>query len=61
MAVTTLRSLIEEHPEWADLPLVVYREDGEYDWVGCSGAVYDHNPADDGIEDAQHVLVFAGN
>lgn len=57
MADTTLRSLIEQHPEWADLPIVVYREDGSYDWVGHSGDVYTDKDED---EDAT-VLVFAGN
>lgn len=41
MSVTTLNDIIKKHPEYADLPVVIYREDGEYDWVGASGSVYD--------------------
>lgn len=56
----TLRSLLEEHPEWADLPIVVYNPDGSCDWVGSSGTVYDGEITDvDGEE--YHVLTFAGN
>ena len=55
----TLRRLMEEHPEWADLPIVVYREEGGYDWVGSSGDVYDATTEEDG--DVYEVLVFTNN
>lgn len=30
----TLRDLLAAHPDWADLPIVITREDGEMDYVG---------------------------
>jgi len=41
MAQTTLNDLIKKHPEYADLPVVIYRDNGDYDWVGWSGRVYE--------------------
>jgi hypothetical protein len=41
--MVTLKILLERHPEWADLPLVVYCPDGHYDWVGEA-----HHPEDGG-------------
>jgi len=55
MADVTLRTLMKEHPEWADLPIAVYREDGSYDYVGGSGAVYHTEDGED------EILVFTGN
>ncbi len=59
----TLRELIEQHPEWADLPIVVYREDGHYDYVGCSGTVYEDEDRQEWQEEGGgvRVLVVAGN
>lgn len=51
----TLTELITQHPEWANLPLTVYRPDGELDYVGASGAVYE------GEYNGEKVLIFAGN
>jgi hypothetical protein len=56
-APVTLRMLMEKHPEIADLPIVVYCEDGHYDWVGAAGAVY----VGDDPEDGEKVLVFSSN
>ncbi len=56
----TLRKLIEQNPEWADLPLVVYNVNGDYEYVGGSASVYNHVDEDDSGEETD-VLVFAGN
>jgi len=64
----TLRQLLEQHPEWADLQMVVYSPEGHYDYVGCSGSVYKgedfSEPAMD-VEDPRNiktdVLVFSAN
>jgi hypothetical protein len=57
---TTLKELLEQHPEWANLPMVVYNGmNGEYDWVGASGSVYLGEETEDGKK--IKVLVFAGN
>jgi hypothetical protein len=32
--IETLRSLCEKHPDWMDLPIGVYVEDGSVDFVG---------------------------
>jgi hypothetical protein len=50
----TLKQLLLDHPEWGDLEVVVYNDDG-YDYVGDSGTAY----VDDSV--APPVLVFAGN
>lgn len=36
----TLRTLLAEHPEWADLPIAAGKEDGTMDYVGWAGSVY---------------------
>lgn len=63
----TLRQLLEQHPEWADLPMVVYTGHG-YEYVGCSGSVYkgedydDHGlDVEDPLNKSTDVLVFSGN
>jgi hypothetical protein len=38
--MVTLKTLLERHPEWADLPIVVYCPDGHYDWVGDSSKFF---------------------
>jgi hypothetical protein len=43
----TPRQLIEKHPEWADLPMVVYTSDGSYEHVGDSARVYTNETTDD--------------
>jgi hypothetical protein len=59
----TLKDLVEKHPEWLDHELVVYREDGEYDYVGKSGWVNEGEDVtvEDGKLVKHKVLVFAGN
>jgi hypothetical protein len=67
--MTSLRRLIAEHPEWADLPLVVYREDGDYDFVGTLDGAASVYPTDlttarsddDPTPTLLRVLVFAAN
>lgn len=61
----TLKELYEQHPEWHDLELVVYR-DGDYDWVGRSADVYRDDVVtmkadDDPTPVLYPVLVFAAN
>lgn len=62
-----LRELYEQHPEWHDLPLVVYREDGLYDYIDGAGMVYpgkDYPGTDFDNEDdlgPDNVLVFSPN
>lgn len=58
----TLRTLIEQHPEWADLPLAASKSDGTVDYIGWAGSAYvvEH---EDFIQDVgtDKVLVFAPN
>ena len=54
----TLRQLVEQHPDWLDYEMAIYRVDGEYDYVGQSGAVYLYNDKD--FVDAP-VIVFDGS
>lgn len=57
----TLKEMIEQNPEWADLDVVVYSPDGEYHYVGASGSVYvdDQDEGDDAPNIP--VLVFSAN
>lgn len=61
-APATLRTLLEQHPEWADLPIGVALSDGNVDIVGWGGSVYpvDH---EDYIQlvGADTILVFSPN
>lgn len=70
--MATLKTLLAEHPEWGDLPIVVY--DGGYSgyWyiTGDDGhftPYVDNDPdeknEENGTEDIVHdpVLVFSGN
>jgi hypothetical protein len=62
--MATLRSLLEDHPEWAELPLVVCTSDGNYDWIDGAGSVYEGEWADDAGDPngpVVPVLVFAPN
>ena len=52
---TTLKSLLEAHPEWADLPIAIDRPDGELDYMGASGDAY---TAED---DEGPILIISGN
>lgn len=56
---TTLRQLLDTHPEWADLHIVVYRDDGTLHYLGAQGSAYEHQ--DDNEPDCPKVLVFAPN
>ena len=63
----TPRQLLSQHPEWADLPMAVYRSDGGLDYVGAAGSVYesrDYGDAPDieapGVK-FDRVLVFSPN
>jgi hypothetical protein len=53
----TLRKLITEHPEWSDLPIVVYRPDGTLWYIGANGLVYPSHDHEEKID----VLVFSPN
>lgn len=57
----TLGEILREHPDWKDLPVVVYCADGHYDYVGAAGDVYldDEHIGDCGQPEA--VVVFAPN
>lgn len=43
---TTLNSIIKEHPEWGNLPLVVYKDDGSYSYVDVASTIYTAQDAD---------------
>ena len=49
----TLKKLLEEHPDWADLPIGVVRSDGYVDFVGDSGYVYCVDHCDDEEADVE--------
>jgi hypothetical protein len=59
-APVTLRQLLEQHPEWADLPMVIARGDGDVDWVGAAGMVYP-GLCEESDTTTTTVLVFAPN
>jgi len=61
MDEVTLATLLRDHPEWADLPLVVYNVCGDYEYVGASASVYAHVDEGDESGEETDVLVFAGN
>ncbi len=50
-----LKELLKQHPEYADLDVVIYEDTGELHYLGDSGMCY--VVSDQGTE----VLVFAGN
>ena len=52
----TLKSLLEQHPEWADVPIAIYQSDGSVVYVGGAGSVYEM-----GMEVNEKVLIFTGN
>lgn len=53
----TLATLLRDHPEWADRPLVVMNGEGIYEYVGASGSIYTDFDQDENLD----VLVIAGN
>jgi len=54
----TLKEMIEQHPEWADLDVVLYTDSGDYEYVGASASVY----AVKSSPNLPHpVLVFSAN
>ena len=61
----TLRKLIEQHPEWANLPIAVSRSDGSVDFVGkrLPGSVYEveHGDYEDASGGSPRILVFEPN
>lgn len=61
----TLRELIEQHPEWADLPIAVLSVCGDLDYIDCSGSVFVGEDFADDVEaiegQGDPVLIFAGN
>lgn len=57
----TLKEMIEQHPEWADLDVVVYSVSGDYEYVGGSADVYVDIDGDDESGNAPKVLVFTAN
>lgn len=53
----TLATLLRDHPEWANLPLVVMNGEGLYEYIGASASVYTDFDEDENI----NVLVISGN
>ena len=51
----TLATLIRDHPEWADRPLVVMNGEGIYEYIGAE--IYTDFDQDENLD----VLVIAGN
>jgi len=62
----TLNDLLKAHPEWADLPIAVYRNDGGLDYLGGAGSAYQSEDWEDLNAEAiegtgSPVLVFSAN
>lgn len=61
----TLKEMIEQHPEWADLPVAVMSVCGDLDYIDCSGTAFVGEDFADDVEAIEGtgdpVLVFAGN
>ena len=64
----TLKDILKEHPEWGDLPVAIYCNDGTYEMEGESATVYKAHTRDDPESDPEScppgtypVVVFAGN
>ena len=56
--IYTLRKIMLEHPEWADLPLTICKEDGELDYIGDEYEKGGFREGEDGGEytdDGDHV------
>lgn len=66
---TTLREILEAHPEWADLPIGIYQADGACHMLGELGSVYASDYTKEEIQDItedtgeapEEHLIFAGN
>jgi hypothetical protein len=62
----TLNTLLEDHPEWADLPITVYEPDGHLATVGGDGSVY-LSELEDGVDyedweiERGSTVTFSGN
>lgn len=54
-APVTLKKLLEDHPEWSDPPLTVYRDDKTVHWVGASGDVYTGEPDEKWVKPAREL------
>ena len=56
----TLKEIIKQHPEWADLDVVLYTGDNaEYQYVGAQAGVYTDTDLDESPR--RKVLVFSAN
>jgi hypothetical protein len=54
----TLKDIIEQHPNWLDLPVAVFNhQSGEYDFIGGAALCY----VDKDYDVTTPVLVFAPN
>lgn len=62
---TTLKEILEAHPEWADIPIGIYMPDGHYDYLDGAGSVYLDEQDDVEVwEEGEYrgpVIVFSGN
>ena len=62
----TLREMIEQHPEWADLPIAVIDTVGDLHYIDGSGAAFTGEDFPDDADDytegtGDQVLVFTAN
>ena len=55
----TLKEMIEQNPEWADLDVVLYTDSGDYEYVGAQAGVY--TDTDHAETPPRSVLVFSAN
>ena len=51
----TVDELLEQHPEWRDLPICVMDSTGQLHYLDASGNVFDF------IDEGERVLVFVAN
>ena len=67
---TTLREVLEAHPEWADLPVGIYQPDGDMHFLGGLGSVYLTDYTEEELRDITEAdgeppinpfVTFAGN
>ena len=73
--MTTLNDILKEHPEYGDLPVGIYTESGEIDFIDFNGNtrgmiyrtyISDENTGEDPNDEnfigkKIQVLIFAGN
>jgi len=63
----TLREILDEHPEWADLDVAVVDNIGEIHYLGASGMIYVQDEVEAVGEDGsvvltgKRILVVTGN